>query len=140
MEAYFKAFVNFEQNDWAKFLSIAEFAYNHARNASTDHTPFELNCGYHLRESYQEDVNFHSESKLADKLLVRLRELIIVCQKNLHHAQELQKHAYDKGVKPQSYARGEKVWLNSKYIKTKYNRKLETKFFGPFWALHPVRK
>ena len=55
-----------------------------------------------------------------------------VCRENLHHAQELQKRAHDKGVKPRSYAPGDKVWLNSKYIKTKQNRKLEAKFFGPF--------
>ena len=30
MEAYLHAFVNFEQNDWAKLLSRAEFAYNNA--------------------------------------------------------------------------------------------------------------
>ena len=33
-----------------------------------------------------------------------------------------------------------KVWLNSKYIRTKQNRKLEAKFFGPFWVLHLVGK
>ena len=55
-----------------------------------------------------------------------------VCQQNLHHAQELQKRAYDKGVKPRSYALGNKVWLNSKHLKTKRNRKLEAKFLGPF--------
>ena len=47
MEAYLRAFVNFKQNDWARFLLMAEFAYNNARNASTGHTSFELNCGYH---------------------------------------------------------------------------------------------
>ena len=63
-----------------------------------------------------------------------------VCRENFHHAQELQKQAHDKGVKPKSYAPGDKVWLNSKYIKTKQNRKLEVKFFGPFQVLHPVGK
>ena len=48
MEAYLRAFVNFEQNDWARLLPMAEFAYINAKNASTGHTPFELNCGYHL--------------------------------------------------------------------------------------------
>ena len=48
MEAYFRIFVNLEQNDWAKLLPIAEFTYNYAKNASTDHTLFELNCSYHL--------------------------------------------------------------------------------------------
>ena len=63
-----------------------------------------------------------------------------ICQQNLFHAQKFQKKAYDKGVKPQSYAPREKVWLNNKYIKTKQNRKLEAKFFGPFQILHLVAK
>ena len=119
---------------------MAEFAYNNAKNASTGYTPFELNCGYHLWMPYEEDVNPCSQSKSADKLSAELRELMIVCRENLHHAQELQKRAHDKGAKPRSYSPGEKVWLNSKYIKTKRNRKLEAKFFGPFRVLHLVGK
>ena len=119
---------------------MAEFAYNNAKNASTGHTPFELNCGYHPRMSYEEDVDPRSQSKSADELLAELRELMIVCRDNLHHAQELQKRAHDKGAKPRSYSPGEKVWLNSKYIKTKRNQKLEAKIFGPFRVLHPVGK
>ncbi len=63
-----------------------------------------------------------------------------VCKENLKHAQELQKRYHDKHAKPKSYAPGDNVWLNSKYIKTKRNRKLEAKFFGPFRVLHPVGK
>ena len=48
--------------------------------------------------------------------------------------------AHNKGVKLRSYAPNEKIWLNNKYIKTKRNRKLEVKFFGPFRVLHPVGK
>ena len=43
-------------------------------------------------------------------------------------------------MKPWNYIPGEKVWLNSKYIKTKQNQKLKAKFFGPFQILHPVGK
>ena len=57
MKAYLRVFVNFEQNDWARLLPMAEFIYNNARNASTGHTPFELNCGYHLQMLYEEDVD-----------------------------------------------------------------------------------
>ena len=105
---------------------------------SSGHTPFDLNCGYHPRMSYKDDVDPCSKSKSADELSAELRELMIVCRENLYHAQELQKRANNKGVKPRSYAPGDKVWLNSKYIKTKRNRKLEAKFFGPFRVLHPV--
>ena len=140
MEAYLRAFVNFEQNDWAWLLSMAEFAYNNAKNASTGFTPFELNCGYHLWVSYKKDLDPYSKLRTAEKLSSELWELMIVCQQNLHHAQELQKRAHNKGVKPRSYAPGEKVWLSSKYLKTKRNHKLEAKFFGPFRVLHPVGK
>ena len=119
---------------------MAKFAYNNAKNASTGYTPFELNCGYHPRMLYEENVNPHSQSKSADELSAELRELMIVCQENLHHAQELQKRANDKGMKPRNYIPSEKVWLNSRYIKIKRNRKLEAKFFGPFQVLHPVGK
>ena len=63
-----------------------------------------------------------------------------VCRENLYHAQEFQKRAHNKGVKPRSYAPSDKIWLNSKYIKTKRNRKLEAKFFRPFRVLHLVGK
>ena len=111
---------------------MAKFAYNNAKNASTGYTPFKLNCGYDPRVSYEEDLDPRSKSRTAEKLSSELRELMTVCQQNLHHTQELQKQAHDKGVKPQSYAPGEKVWLSSKYLKTKRNCKLEAKFFGPF--------
>ena len=140
MEAYLRAFVNFEQNDWVRLLPMAEFAYNNAKNASTGHTLFKLNCNYHSRMLYKEEVDPRSKSKSADELSAELRELMFICRENLHHAQELQKRAYDKGVTPRSYVPGDKVWVNSKYIKTKRNRKLEAKFFGPFRVLHPVGK
>ncbi len=140
MEAYLRAFVNWEQNDWARLLPMGEFAYNNAKNASTGHTLFKLNCGYHPRVSFEEDVDSRSRSRSANELAEELRELMEVCCENLLHVQELQKRTYDKGVKSRSYAPGEKVWLNSQYIKTKRNKKLESKFFGPFRVLHTVEK
>ena len=121
MEAYLRGFVNFQQNDWARPLPMADFAYNNAKNLSTGHTPFELNCGYYPRVSFEENTDPRSQSKSADELSAELQDLMTVCWENLHHAQELQKRAHDKGVKPRSYAPGDKVWLNSKYIKTKCN-------------------
>ncbi len=140
MEAYLRAFVNLEQDDWARLLPMTEFAYNNAKNTSIGHSPFELNCGYHPRVSFKEDVNPRSRSRSTNELGKELRELIEVCYQNLIHGQELQKRAYDKGVKSCSYALGKKVWLNSKYIKTKSNKKLKSKFFRPFRVLYAIGK
>ena len=136
MEAYLHFFVNWEQNDWTRLLPMAEFAYNNSKNASTDQIPFELNCGYYPWMFYKEKVDPYFQSKSADKLSKEVRKLMIMCCKNLYHTQKLQKRAYDKRVKSWSYAPGKKVWLNSKFIKTKRNGKLEAKFFGLFWVLH----
>ena len=119
---------------------MGEFAYNNAKNASTGYTPFKLNCGFYPRVSFEDDIDPRSRSRSANELAKELRKLIEICQQNPLHAQELQKRAYDKGVKPWSYAPGKKIWLNSKYIQTKQNQKLETKFFGLFWILYPIRK
>ena len=140
MEAYLWAFVNFEQNDWARLLPMAELVYNNGKNANTGHTLFKFNCGYHYYVFFEEDTNFYFQSKTAKELSSELRKIMIVCRENLHHAQELQKRAHNKSVNPKSYALGDKVWLNNKYIKSKQNRNLEAKFLGPFWVLHPVGK
>lgn len=65
---------------------------------------------------------------------------MFVSEKNLYHLHRLQKLAHNKNIKPKSYAFGDKVLLNSKYIKTKQNWKLEAMFFNPFWVLRLVEK
>ena len=119
---------------------MAKFAYNNTKNANTSHILFELNCGYHLCVFYKEDLDLHSKSKTAEKLSSELQNLIAICRQNFYYAQELQKQAHNKKVKLQSYVLGDKVWLNSKHLKTKRNYKLEAKFLGLFWVLYLVGK
>ena len=52
---------------------------------------------------------------------------MIVYKKTFYYSQKFQ--TYNKYVKPKSY---DKVWLNNKYIKIKYNCKLEAKFLNLF--------
>ena len=117
---------------------MAEFAYHNAKHNSMGYTSFKLNCEYYPHIFYKENVNPRSRSKEADELTEKLRNLMATCRKNLQHTQELQKRAHNKETKFRNYTSGKKVWLNSKYIKTKRNRKLEAKFFEPFRVLHPV--
>ena len=79
MEAYFRAFVNFEQNNWARLFPMAEFVYNNGKNASTGHTSFELNFGYHSRMLCEEEVDSRFKSKSADEPSAKLKELMIIC-------------------------------------------------------------
>ena len=119
---------------------MAEFVYNNSKNVSLGHTFFELNYSYHSCVFFKNKCNTCSRSSSAKRLAMELKKLMNVCCQNLLYAQDLQKQAHNKGMKPQSYVLGEKVWLNNKHIKTKKNKKLEAKFFRPFQVLHLVGK
>src|SRR6201985_349816 len=49
VEQYLRLFVNHRQNDWAEWLSLAEFCHNNRIQAATRQTPFMLNIGRHPR-------------------------------------------------------------------------------------------
>ena len=68
---------------------MAEFAYNNAKNASTGHKFFKLNCRYHPRVFYEEDLDLRSKSRIAEELSSKLQNLMAVYQQNFHHTQEL---------------------------------------------------
>ncbi len=65
---------------------MAEFAYNNTKNTSTNHTLFELDCGYHPRVFFKKDVNPRSRSHSTNELAEELKELIEVCWQNLLYA------------------------------------------------------
>ena len=97
---------------------MTKFAYNNAKNPSFGYMHFELNFKHNFQMFYKEDIKLCSQSKFINKLLVKLRKLMIVYRNNVYHAQNFQKQAYNKGIKPKNYASGNNVWLNRKYIKT----------------------
>ncbi len=68
---------------------MVEFTYNNAKNANTGHTPFELNCDYHPRVSFEENIDPQLRFRSTNKLAKELKELMEVCCQNLLHAQEL---------------------------------------------------
>src|SRR5258705_7802971 len=49
IEAYLQVFVSHQQDDWANWLPLAEFAYNNKVHAATHQTPFELDTRQHPR-------------------------------------------------------------------------------------------
>ena len=72
MKTYLKIFINFKQNNSARLLPITKFAYNNAKNASTGHISFELNCEYHSQMSYKGDIDSRSKCKLVNKWFAEL--------------------------------------------------------------------
>src|SRR5258708_18040038 len=47
LEQYLWGYTNYQQDDWATLLLMAEFTYNNATNATTGVSPFFTNKAYH---------------------------------------------------------------------------------------------
>ena len=52
LEQFLWFYTNTKQNNWAQFLSLAEFAFNSWRNESTKKSPFEVLMGYNPRAEW----------------------------------------------------------------------------------------
>ena len=138
MEQYLRAFVNFKQNNWVELLPLAEFAYNNTKHASTQMSPFEAMQGYTPRMSFEDPANLKAKSKSANKHAKELAELMNVLKTNLAYAQEQQAKYKDARTKAQKFKVGSYVNVNGKNIRTKRNKKLEWKSFGPFKVLKEI--
>lgn len=119
---------------------MPKFACNNAKNISTSHTDFKLNCGYYLRIFFEKDIDYCLKTHSAKKLDKKLKDLMSIYQQNLLYAQKLEKQAHYKNVKPRSYVSGKKIWLECKCIKTKWHCIFKNIFFDPFQVLHSVGK
>lgn len=70
-------------------MSIATFPYNNDKNTSCGHISLELNCNYNLHALFQDEAHLCSKFRPIDKPDKELRDLILICQQNLFHIQEL---------------------------------------------------
>ena len=47
IKQYLRVYINFRQNNWSEWLSIAEFSYNDKVQTSTGYSSFFINYGCH---------------------------------------------------------------------------------------------
>jgi len=132
VELYLRLFVNHRQDDWAEWLSLAEFSYNNRVQASTRQSPFMLNSGRHPRLGVEplRDVERPAVEDFVQGMQAARQE----AESALHQAAEDMARYYDqqRGVAV-SYKVGDQVWLDGKDISTdRPSKKLSDKRYGPF--------
>ncbi|SJL16828.1 uncharacterized protein ARMOST_20357 [Armillaria ostoyae] len=132
LEQYIHIYCSYQQDNWDLLLPIAEFAYNNAPNASTGISPFFANKSYHP------NITVHPEHDIASTqardFVVNLDELHQFLHDEIIQAQSHYKIQADKhwNLAP-PFKVGDKVFLNSKHIKTVcLTVKFVEKFLGPF--------
>ncbi|CDO77784.1 hypothetical protein BN946_scf184609.g1, partial [Trametes cinnabarina] len=138
LEQYLRIYCNYQQDNWARLLPLAEFAYNNAPNATTGISPFFANKGYHP------GLTVHPERDLtsarAREFAVDLEELHTELRKQIAEAQARYQVQADKHRLPAPDFRiGDLVYLKAEHIRTtRPSKKLSEKFLGPFEIIAKV--
>jgi hypothetical protein len=157
IQSYLRSYCNYEQNDLASMLAMAEYTYNNSKHASTKISPFYANYGFEARTSWATEIQFrnpasemygHYMNQVHQKLRQRLQESVELMQKHYNKRRKIM----------EPLKKGELVLLNGRNIRAKHCcKKLEDKMLGPFevlsiwsnnrycklklpdhWKLHPV--
>lgn len=139
LEQYLRCYINYQQSDWCKHLSIAQFAYNSSTHSSTGMTPHFANYGYepHFSLNLPHTTKGNSPALDRAKLLKELHEEV---KYNIALAQENHIKYHDINVLPgPSFKIGDKVWLLSRNVKTQRpTAKLDHKRLGPYKILEKI--
>ena len=132
LEQYLRCYVNYEQDDWASKLPLAQLAYNSAPTESTKLSPFYANYGFE-----PEIDKPPKEGPLAEKAMLtadQLRSLHANMNKELEYVRQRMATYYNKKrLKGPIFKRGEMVYLLRKnFTTTRPSPKLDYKKVGPF--------
>jgi hypothetical protein len=140
IEQYLRIYSNYQQNNWADHLAVAEFAYNNARQATLKCTPFFANYGFNPRFSFNPQPTINSDAAPAAQLTAeRLRNLHDDLVEKIKKSQNDQARYYDTKHKRIEFAVGDKVWLRAVNIKTQRpSKKLDWKKLGPFKIIERI--
>jgi hypothetical protein len=133
LEQYLHVYGNFQQNDWASWLPLAQFVHNAWPSDVTKITPFNLLIGYTPRF-------WQTKTALTLPELAKRKEWLTVVREQaqvaIKRAQDmvLKRNKQFQGCKAyKPYEEGDLVWLDGKNLRTSHpTTKLAPKRFGPF--------
>jgi hypothetical protein len=139
LEQYLHLYVNYDQDNWAALLPLAEFAYNNAPHSSTNMSPFFATYGYHPTLDIAPRL---ARAGSAAEHAENLRDLHEHAKKEIAKAIDRFRTAADRGRLPApDYRVGQHVWLSAENIRTtRPSRKLAERRLGPFRIAEIVSK
>ncbi|KAH8144283.1 uncharacterized protein LAJ45_11743 [Morchella importuna] len=141
MEQYLRGYVNYQQDNWAEFLPLAEFAHNNASTEPLGVSPFFANYGYNP----QLDVLPAEETRKVTPKEVRefanaISTLQAALRSEILYAQAAAAESANATRLPEPRLEvGDMVWLSRKHIRTtRPSDKLDHKRLGKFKILERI--
>ena len=141
MEQYIRGYVNYLQDDWYKWLPLAEFANNNYDSETTGISPFFADSGFHPRMGFEPPVQDGGPATVeANKFADHMNKILEHCQDEMAYAQAKYAEYADKRRDPApDYKPGDMVFLDSRNLRTQRpSRKLDFKQQGKFKIVRQV--
>jgi len=138
LEQYLQIYCNYQQDNWADLLPLAEFAYNNAPSATTGVSPFFANKGYHPNISVYPEHDMTS-TRTRD-YAVDLESLHQYLREEMANMQlRYQGPADAKRTLAPDFKVGDQVYIKAKYFRsTQPSKKLSEKNLGPYSIIAQV--
>ena len=142
LEYFLRAYVNFHQDDWTRWLPIAQWKYNSSVHSVIQRTPAEAFMA--KNPDLQNDVEEEPSEGYAPAAKDRVDEIRGAWSHIaglLEKSKEAMAKQYDKHHIDKSFRIGDEVYLRAKNIKTiRPNVKLDHRQLGPFTIIDTVGK
>ncbi|CCO36023.1 hypothetical protein RSOLAG1IB_01051 [Rhizoctonia solani AG-1 IB] len=129
LEHFLHAYASVNQNDWVKWLPMAQFAYNNAVHSSTGKSPFKALYGWEPALTPSNvPVNVPEAEDLANTMERQWQEIALA----LRQSKDRMTRGKETEI-PLSFEVGEEAWLDARNVnlKTK-STKLTDRRLGPF--------
>jgi hypothetical protein len=133
LEQYLRCYCSLEQDDWALWIAIGEFAYNDSVHATTKTTPFLANHGVAPRGAEWPIIPLNEgEAPPGRQIAAKVIELQKNCKENILQANRYQEEYQNKKRLPIPFKVGDQVLVSTRNMKsTRPKRKLDWKYAGP---------
>lgn len=148
LKQYLRAFVHYDQENWAEYLPFAEFQANTDKSATTGLSPFWATKGYNPRSGLEPESLLPSslgwkakrDASAADNLLNRIENLRSILKQNLSWARaKMEQYANQYRLPAPTFKKGDWVMLDAKNIKTKRSSTgLSEKKLGPYQVMRNI--
>jgi hypothetical protein len=131
LEQYLRAFCDYRQGNWVKWLPLAQFAHNSQVTTSTGRSPFDLLYGFNPHSLPRITPNapwpdIEAKLKALDDTRKKARATLSL-------AADRMKDQHYSSKAPAVHQVGDRVWLKGTHLHTQRPKaKLDAKRFGPF--------
>ena len=135
LEQYLRAYVSYLQDDWSRWLPLAEFAANSLKSETTGMSPFFANYGFNPRMGFEPTITVKGTpaTRDAEKFAQKMNEILEYLRSESIAAQARYETQANRHRRPaRQYREGDHVWLDARNIKTlRPQKKLDWKNIGP---------